>query len=848
VRTSRLSQVAVAALAVVMAAAPCAAQQANPNKKKKKPKAAGRRVRGPVKLAGETIRPTASLATDGVQNDFPAVCVVPGGPPLVAYVAFDGKADTIQLAELTDKGLVNRGAVSDAGNAYQPSLARDGAGEVWCLWSQMTDGKWAILVREVTGGSAKGEIFTVAAPEGNAVFPHAATDRKGRVWATWQVFEGGAADIYAAYYEPGAEGPSQPIRVTKHPAGDWEPRLAFGADDEALIVFDSCRKGNFDVMLARVTPAGKVTLSTIAATPRHEARAQAAASPDGKTLWVAYEDGTVRWGKDLGSQWRKAGGGLNYDRHAYVAKVDLASGKVTRLPDAALLIPGALPAKGPNSKAVNVPTVAVDAMGNPWLFLRFFATANWHIAVSKFDLAANAWTQPRKLGISAYCQDRRLVAAREADGKILAVWPADGRQAKQQGTSKVHAVRLDPKAAQQAATLATPGPSNEPPAPVNNTPERPRGKHHAWTIDGKEYTLYWGDFHRHTDFSACRTPDDGCILDHYRYAYDATGLDYLGTSDHTDAGKKYHPYEWWQTQRFADMFHNRPFFQGFYVYEREQRWPYGHRNIIFEKRGGPIIYIGRKACAASQWSDLLEAAGEGDKDSKQLRPEQVWRMLRKAGMRVATIEHTSAGGMGTDWSVYKQIDSKIENVVEIYQGSRNSYEGEGLPQPAVAGKSEPMSFGKYKAGTYQNALRLGHKLGVFASSDHRSTNISFGGVYVRKFDRAGVLDAIDARHTVAATDKIFMEFSCNGHMMGEIFTTTDKPKMKIAVHGTAAIKSVTIVRNETNLKQFTPAKTVTFSAGFRDSDPVAGENRYYIRVEQVDGNMGWTSPVWVTVK
>jgi hypothetical protein len=27
-----------------------------------------------------------------------------------------------------------------------------------------------------------------------------------------------------------------------------------------------------------------------------------------------------------------------------------------------------------------------------------------------------------------------------------------------------------------------------------------------------------------------------------------------------------------------------------------------------------------------------------------------------------------------------------------------------------------------------------------------------------------------------------------------------------------------------------------------------GENRYYVRVEQVDGNMAWSSPVWVTRK
>ena len=110
------------------------------------------------------------------------------------------------------------------------------------------------------------------------------------MWVTWQTFAGGLSDIFTAFREAKGTAWSKPIRVTSHAAGDWEPRLAFAAADEALIVFDSYRRGNFDVFLAKVTPAGKVTITPIAATDRYEARAAAAASPDGKTLWVAYEN------------------------------------------------------------------------------------------------------------------------------------------------------------------------------------------------------------------------------------------------------------------------------------------------------------------------------------------------------------------------------------------------------------------------------------------------------------------------------------------------------------------------------------------------------------------------------
>jgi hypothetical protein len=55
------------------------------------------------------------------------------------------------------------------------------------------------------------------------------------------------------------------------------------------------------------------------------------------------------------------------------------------------------------------------------------------------------------------------------------------------------------------------------------------------------------------------------------------------------------------------------------------------------------------------------------------------------------------------------------------------------------------------------------------------------------------------------------------------------------------------VRNETNYKVWEPGKR-EFESAFIDATPLTGENRYYLRVEQTDGNMAWSSPVWVTVK
>jgi len=83
--------------------------------------------------------------------------------------------------------------------------------------------------------------------------------------------------------------------------------------------------------------------------------------------------------------------------------------------------------------------------------------------------------------------------------------------------------------------------------------------------------------------------------------------------------------------------------------------------------------------------------------------------------------------------------------------------------------------------------------------------------------------------------------------MGSVFETTGKPELRFSINGTAPLKRVTLVRNETNHQIWAPGKR-EFAGEFTDTASLTGENRYYLRVEQTDGNMAWSSPVWVTAK
>src|SRR6185295_14781151 len=129
-----------------------------------------------------------------------------------------------------------------------------------------------------------------------------------------------------------------------------------------------------------------------------------------------------------------------------------------------------------------------------------------------------------------------------------------------------------------------------------------------------------------------------------------------------------------------------------------------------------------------------------------ITPMELWDLLGKYRRPVALISHTGATGMGTDWDKYERIDYKFENTVEIFQGARVRYEGLGAPQPTVGLRRSQKytadtaskavippppaviaDFGEQRNnGVYQRALMDGHKLGVFASSDHISQHCSFG--------------------------------------------------------------------------------------------------------------------------
>src|SRR5262249_9189924 len=160
----------------------------------------------------------------------------------------------------------------------------------------------------------------------------------------------------------------------------------------------------------------------------------------------------------------------------------------------------------------------------------------------------------------------------------------------------------------------------------------------------------------------------------------------------------------------------------------------------------------------------------------------------------------------------------------------------------------PPHMGYLPDGFVSNAWKKGYRLGVIASSDHSSVHYSYALVYTESTERAAILDAIRKRRTYGATDNILLDVRSGNHWMGEEFVSSQPVRLSVRVRGTAPLARVTVVRD--NAAVFTrDLDSPEASVVYQDTQPpAAAATFYYVRVEQRDGQIAWSSPIWVRAR
>jgi hypothetical protein len=763
-------------------------------------------------------------------------------------------------------------ATGQGGDLYRTAIAVDGRGRAWVFWSENHGGNFDIMARAIDGLSAQ-EKVPITKEEGADIDPVATTDASGRVWVVWQGWRNGRAGIFVARQE--GRGFSAPVKISNSASNEWNPALTADKSGRVGVAWDSYRNGNYDVYARIWVPDSWGAEISVAASARYEAYPSIAFDPTGR-LWVAYEEGGWGWGKDFGA-YSTTGVALYQGRAVRLRGIEPDGHRVgldvspdTKLagtPSLRVDRPGSQSDAGsfdPNpenalhrrsgetvvdnaqSAKNTLPRLAVDGSGRIWLAFR---TAHpiwwnpvgtvWTEEVISFD--GKQWAGPIFLNHSDNLLDNRPALLCTAPGKLLVVNSSDGRRNFQVVEKLSDDFQLSPNAAEdpynndlwsdeidlgpghRVTSVISVGSEAKPAPPAGENADDASVKaiRDYRGGPGGNMRIIRGDFHRHSDISY-DGDTDGTILDQWRYAIDVAALDWIGCCDHDNGSGR--EYSWWMTQKLTDVFNASGNFVSMFSYERSVDYPEGHRNVIFAERG--IRTLPRLPRSA-------ENPPTHAPDTQML-----YRYLRQFHGIAAS--HTSATSMGTDW---RDNDPTSEPVVEIYQGIRQNYEMPDAPRS----NSEKDSIGGWRPkGLINLALNKGYKLGFEASSDHVSTHMSYCNLYVKDLTRESILEALQRRNVYAATDNIVADVESGSYLMGDEFSTSEMPTLKIRLDGTSKFAKVVIVRDGKYVYSISPhAQEVEFS--WRDFQPNKGKKSYYyVRGEQENGEIVWVSPLWIT--
>ena len=347
--------------------------------------------------------------------------------------------------------------------------------------------------------------------------------------------------------------------------------------------------------------------------------------------------------------------------------------------------------------------------------------------------------------------------------------------------------------------------------------------------------LYWGDIHVMTEISAGL----GRPAEAYWYARDQAHLDFCAITDGDDADSYFSDEEWEETRAAVKDFYVPGRFVTLLGSEYHERRIAGDKNIYFREDDARLI----------RWSDL-----------KGEQPDALWFALE--GRKALTVpHHTVSGSAGLrPWDFHHP---EFQRLVEIYSIWGNA-EGEECGRP------------NYWRNNYQNSVRSalarGYRLGIIASGDShdgRSGNSDWMrvrkgyrsglvAVYAPELTREAVFDALwDRRCYGTSGPRILLDFALNKARMGqELVMDSDRScrRLQIDAAGTAPLREIAVIRNG---RAVYVRREKEEQAAFEwiDREEFAGialagyDGRpfvyYYIRILQEDGEMAWSSPIWV---
>lgn len=174
------------------------------------------------------------------------------------------------------------------------------------------------------------------------------------------------------------------------------------------------------------------------------------------------------------------------------------------------------------------------------------------------------------------------------------------------------------------------------------------------------------------------------------------------------------------------------------------------------------------------------------------------------------IHHHLANRQGMRGANFETVSPDVTPLLEVYSEWGNAVSDRG-PFPYI--RHSP--GGRWTRNTLQYRLAQGDRFGIVASTDDHlgkpgAYPQGLAAVLAPKLTREALFDAFRRRRTYAVTgDRIRLDFTLNGHQMGEALRFTENRNIKVDVTGWHQVDMVEVLKDNRVIHRDFPTDRVT---------------------------------------
>lgn len=364
----------------------------------------------------------------------------------------------------------------------------------------------------------------------------------------------------------------------------------------------------------------------------------------------------------------------------------------------------------------------------------------------------------------------------------------------------------------------------------------------SFVVGEATYSLYFGELHSHT---AEYSDGTGTLEQAYDHAkYEAKQVDFLAVTDHSNyfdtssnLGSMTDPTKGtktadgtqtkWQEARATAASYTDDTFVAIYGYEMTWSGQYGHMNtfnsIGFESRNNST-YTVKNGPGLVAYYDRLVAVGEEDKTNGRA---STINQFNHPGTTFGTFE---------DFAHYTPAYDEYITMVEV--GNGEGKVGGSMYWPSYQYYTMALDKGWHVAPTNNQD---NHKGGWGDSNTCRDV------IYTDNFSEAGIYQAMRDMTMYATEDNdLEIVYTLNDKIMGSVLSLNSGDKLNIKVEFSDPTDRISKISVIANGDVTVAKKSFSTKSGTWEIELDNNYSYYYIRVDEVDGDIAVTAPVWTS--